>query len=397
LLNCDNLATRRRRPRRWIAGAVSIVLVGAVVGLAFANRGDGDGDAVMTEPTVTTHAPTTTAPVTTLPATLASTLPAATTTPSSAPPTSTTDPAPGRKVDLRIPSGELSFGPDDLLVWSEAGALLWYPASAIEGDDAPVELLASAAIDPRLTGGEPRPVRSIAGLVDGTLVFTVCCQYTDTFNLPSIQALTAPGELTTLGVGTVGPIHDGRMVVELFADGDLFTLQPPTLASYVGAVVDLTTGEVTRLSGDPAGVWPRGIVWAPDGSCVYWIEHDAPLSWFTTAPLRGAGNPTLGAEIYLDRPDLLGWAPDGSLVVVTWQKGLGHSAIESYAIPGFTPVPGPWDQIIEPPVGTVALSPDGTRLLQVRDGQVLISAIDAPTTPVVVDADAADAWFIPSG
>ncbi len=242
---------------RWMAiAAAAVLLVGGVVAVAAWQRRDSGDTSDSLPPAPITTAPITPVPVTSVTPTTPGTV--ATIPPSTAPAAPPTSPTPTPDEQLStapgqpLPSGTLEFGQDDVVATRVDGDLWWYPGLLGDNPGEPVRLLDLP--DPReqvAEGPGPNVVTSVAGAVNGTLIYSDCCE-------------PAAGQVLTLGAPDAEPA--------LYNFGDRPALSPDgTKLATVGMaliVTDFAAGEISSIQPTALGglVQLNSVVWSPDGS-----------------------------------------------------------------------------------------------------------------------------------
>lgn len=195
--------------------------------------------------------------------------PSVSTSTASPPSTSTTVPTPTTDTvvpdvnegTIEIPSGEISVGPNDLLVVHVDGDLWLHPGAL--GDVSGTALRLADLGDPRVEvveGPGPNAVDDVAGEVNGAVFFSDCCEPISG-NL--LAATSENSDRITLGPGYSPVLNPDRTKLA-------------TANSYGLSVIDLSTGSYAARSLDNGvpfiNAWD--LMWTPDGASLVMLYSD---------------------------------------------------------------------------------------------------------------------------
>jgi hypothetical protein len=280
-----------------------------------------------------------------------------------------------------LPTGELTVGPDDVVVMRPDGTLWWYPGLLGDSPGGPVRLVEMG--DPSVAveeGPGPNVIDAVAGVVDGTLVFGECCEPV----AGAVSALTAPGaQREGIGFGSYPVLHP--------------TLPRLATVSPFGlTVTDLATSTATSAAFDTdLTVTRTQVAWAgADGQALVVLGRDQ-FGWllerFDPSDLSRR---THVSRLDLSRPPL----SDGPYEVTLAGTDAGGDVVWSVHTPDFTRIFSTDGDVLTPgslgmeiPAGATSVRALGDRLLWLDDG-VLRASLPTGTVSVA-EIDAVDVWF----
>lgn len=327
--------------RRWVMAVTAVaVLAAVVVGLVTLNGRSDRAATVATEPVpVLTSTTTTSAPTTIPPTTVVE--------------TTTSRVAPASVTQIDMPAGSLQVGPDDLIVVHSDGDLYLHPGMLTGSTSGEVRLADLG--DPRqpvTEGPGPNAVEAVAGVVNGAVIYTDCCE-------------PVAGDLIA-ATGAVDPTFIGY--------GASATRSPNgarlATAGFGLAVIDVATGRTVSREVDQrilGQTW--GVEWSADGSSLqilYFDDAGFGLWPYTANDQLTPGKPvTLGLPFEVSNAfdvRLAGRGPNGETAVA--QTTPSGTVIHFYDSASLAEVPSLQRDL---PVGasSVRLAGDGVGIVWV--------------------------------
>jgi hypothetical protein len=357
-----------RARRRWVmAITAAAVLAVVVVGLVALNGRGERAAPVATEPApVLTSTTTTTIAPTTIP-------------PTTVVETTTSLVAPASVTQIEIPAGNLQVGPGDLIVVHSDGDLYLHPGMLTGSTTGEVRLADLG--DPRqpvTEGPGPNAVDGVAGVVNGAVVYTDCCEPV----AGDLLAATGAADPTFIGYGasaTRSP--DGARLAT---------------AGFGLAVIDVATGRTVSRDVDQhilGQTW--GVEWAADGSSLLVLYFDD--SGFGLWPYIANDQLTPGKPVSIGVPfepstsndvRLAGRGPDGDTAVA--QITPSGTVVHFYDSATLAEVPSLQREL---PAGarSVRLAPDGVGMVWVVGEELWYRPADGQ--PRSLGVGYSSAWF----
>ncbi len=271
-------------------------------------------------PPPTVAVSTATPPDSTIPATTAATPP-------------TTDERGVDLIDVEIPPGSFELGTGDVFAVDVAGDLFLLPG--LLGSRPGTPRLVAEYPDPRASVSEgpgPNVVDDVAGVIDGSIVFSDCCE-------------PISGNILAATGATVGPVAGGASP-ELSPTGDRIVAANSLSLLLLDPVTEIGT---SRLLNDPAG--SDGFISVQDAS---WSVGASP----STAD---------------DHPVVLGWDETGYWLFDVDDETLELTKVSDLGVP---PVPAGSDEVVR----FAGHGPDDEVAVSVSSGDGIRIRFFAPST-----------------
>jgi len=360
------------RTIRRTATVVVAVLLGAC--------GSESGNPVVGSPVETEPAPISTTEAPTVPTSTTSVTSSTSTTVAG---TTTASIAPSLETgSVELPSGSVVAGAGDLFILHSDGDLWLHPGILDGGGGAPLRL--ADLEDPRIPvveGPGPNTVDDVAGIVNGAVYYSDCCEPV------SGNVFAATGE-------------DSARVA--LAPGYAPTLSPDrtrlaTMNNYELIVIDLTSGSyVGRMlnEGDPI-INPWDLIWTPDGASLimlYFDDAGFQLSSFDTVPPFIEHEPvSLGITFDASTSSYVQFAgrgPGGELAVAVRQGDT--TLIRYFDAATLAEIPN-LQRALPAQATSVRLAADGVSLLWVDSDSLWFQPVDGEARQLGSDYTAA--WF----
>lgn len=358
----------------WRASIVSVVnpigrvlpTTGLVIVLAVGCGADDQVSTEGSESTMPTISPTSDNPVVTLETSSSVSTTSPTTSPSTstlAPSTTSIPPVTDPETfqgSVTVPAGEIDVGPDDLFVTHLDGDL-WLHPGILSGSPAEPFRIADLGDprDPVTEGPGPNQVEQVAGVFNGTAIYSDCCEPA----AGNILAATRAGsERINLFHGYTPKFSPDR--TRLAAAN-----------SYALTVVELSTGAMTgrALNEGSAYINVWDVSWIDNFSLVLLYFDDtgfALLPFDADSPLESASPTPLGVAFDPDAPSHVEFAGHGANGEIALTAADETSTLIRFFDPATLAEIPDLQRALPAGVQSVRLASDGIGLLWIDDQQL---------------------------